>query len=137
MELSGEGGRGTQNPGVDSVGGPQVDHTKPRDPTTPPPSKKKKERNASHDQPQQVEQVAEQLDPEEVVPEELVEEEVVPEIVPSHAPGGKKLPCRWCESSYATKYTWQRHVKTKQGIEDPKELEAVGTTNQLCVYCSR
>ena len=62
-------GEGTQNPGVDTEGGPKVDHTKPRDPTNPP-SMKKKKKKTSRDQPlEEVEQVA----VEEVVEKEAEE----------------------------------------------------------------
>ena len=51
------------------MGGPQVDHTKPRDPTNPP-SMKKKKKKTSRDQPlEEVEQVA----VEEVVEKEAEE----------------------------------------------------------------
>ena len=38
--------------------------------------------------------------------EKVVEQE---EVVPVLAPGGGKLPCKYCDKSYSTKFAWQRH----------------------------
>ena len=59
------------------------------------------------------------------------------EVVPMLAPGGGKLPCKYCDKAYTTKFSWQRHVREKHGITDHEELEAVGNTIQICEFCKR
>ena len=59
------------------------------------------------------------------------------EVVPMLAPGGGKLPCKYCDKAYTTKFSWQRHVREKYGITDQEELEPVGNTTQICEICKR